>query len=317
MCLFTEKDFHGDYFRSTGDTRKPWVAKAKTYTKKDYWARNFSSPSELEWFISITIYFFFTLAASVKIMLTHGLTPSSLLTLAHSTTISPQSLTMGRTLPTTALAIIANTPQLLLSLAYLLSNRLVTALALSREWSAYATGPAHKPLRTTHPRGQQRSTYWLQIPYRFALPLLAASALLHYLTSQALFFAEIRVFANTGGEDGRPVVTADVAGLGSSNAAMLALAVCATGLIVVSMGLGWRTNRAGMPPVRFCSAVVAAACQRPAGEERAGEEALRWGEVVGLRGRGREEDGGVEREVGRCCFTSGEVEEPVEGRRYM
>lgn len=55
MCLFTEKDFHGDYFRSTGDTRKPWVAKAKTYTKKDYWARNFSSPSELEWFISITM----------------------------------------------------------------------------------------------------------------------------------------------------------------------------------------------------------------------------------------------------------------------
>lgn len=99
---------------------------------------------------------------------------------------------------------------------------------------------------------------------------------------------------------------------------MLALAVCATGLIVVSMGLGWRVNRAGMPPVRFCSAVVAAACQRPGGgEERSGERAVRWGEVVGLRERGREEDSGVEGEVGRCCFSGGEVEEPVEGRRYM
>lgn len=93
---------------------------------------------------------------------------------------------------------------------------------------------------------------------------------------------------------------------------MLALAVCATGLIVVSMGLGWRVNKAGMPPVRFCSAVVAAACQRPGGEERAGEGAVRWGEVVGLRGVDGE---GVE--VGRCCFSGGEVEEPVEGRRYM
>lgn len=104
------------------------------------------------------------------------------------------SLTMGRSLSTTSLVIIANTPQLLVSLAYILVNRLITAISVSREWASF--GASRKSLRTTNPIAAQRSTYWLQIPYRFALPMIVASTALNYITSQVMYFAVIRVYAN-------------------------------------------------------------------------------------------------------------------------
>ncbi|GME48246.1 uncharacterized protein LTHEOB_9941 [Neofusicoccum parvum] len=235
MSLFTEKDFRGEYYRSTNATRESWTPKAKTYSAKDYHVRNFSSPSELEWFVSIAIYFFFVLGSAIKIMLSDGVSTTDFRNLALST-IRPQSLTMGRDLAPPALAIVANTPQLLLSAGYLLYNRLLTATAVAGEWAAFGAA-APKALRTTRPAGAQRSTRWLQLPHRFAAPAVAASALLHYLASQALFFAAVRVYADDGGR-----VVRDVSGLGSSNAAMLALAVCAAALIVASMVLGWRSG---------------------------------------------------------------------------
>lgn len=81
--------------------------------------------------------------------------------------------------------LIANSPQLFLSLAYLAFNGLFTRLHMAKEWSAMGT--RYKALRVTNPRGQQSSTYFLQLPYRYSVPLLVISVLLHWILSGCIY----------------------------------------------------------------------------------------------------------------------------------
>lgn len=81
--------------------------------------------------------------------------------------------------------IIVNTPQLILSFVYLIINALHTQLQVEEEWNLY--GLLYKPLRVTYPEGQQTSTYRLQLPYKYSVPLIGTSALLHWLVSNSLF----------------------------------------------------------------------------------------------------------------------------------
>ena len=53
-------------------------------------------------------------------------------------------------------------------------------------------------LRVTEPCGLQRSTYYLQLPYLYAIPLLIVSTLLHRLVSQSIFIAHIAVYERRG-----------------------------------------------------------------------------------------------------------------------
>lgn len=86
---------------------------------------------------------------------------------------------------------LANTPQVILSAAYFLVNRICTSLCLAREWNRLAV--VRKPLRVTNPRGDQRSTYFLSLPYRWAIPLTVVSGLLHWLLSQSVFLARLEI----------------------------------------------------------------------------------------------------------------------------
>lgn len=54
-----------------------------------------------------------------------------------------------------------------------------------------------KPLRVTAPQGQQRSTYYLHLPYRYSVPLIVTSALLHWLVSQSIFLVRIDEYKNS------------------------------------------------------------------------------------------------------------------------
>ncbi|KAH8766124.1 hypothetical protein F5883DRAFT_496436 [Diaporthe sp. PMI_573] len=89
-------------------------------------------------------------------------------------------------LPTFEQAIlIANSPQLFLSFAYLAFNGLFTRLQMAKEWAAMST--RYKALRVTNPKGQQSSTYFLQLPYRYSVPLLIISILLHWILSGCIY----------------------------------------------------------------------------------------------------------------------------------
>ncbi|KAH8891223.1 hypothetical protein GQ53DRAFT_823855 [Thozetella sp. PMI_491] len=80
---------------------------------------------------------------------------------------------------------LVNIPQQILSLCYFSYNTFLTRFCVEREWRAYALG--YKPLRVTNPRGMQVSTYRLQLPYKYSIPLLLVSILLHWLASSTLY----------------------------------------------------------------------------------------------------------------------------------
>ena len=71
-------------------------------------------------------------------------------------------------------------------------NGVLTSMLLSSEYLKFST--ERKGLRVTNPTGAQRCTYWLQLPYRYAVPLTVAMAVLNWLTSQSLFYVRLSVF---------------------------------------------------------------------------------------------------------------------------
>ena len=194
--------------------------------------------------------------------------------------------------------LVANSPQILLSFLFLMYNGLFTCMLLVSEWAGYAHD--RKPLRVTCPRKSQRSTYRLQLPYKYGVPLLLLSGILHWLVSQGLFLARVSVFTTDGVED----TATSISSIGYSNIAIIT--VIALGTVVVVLGIlnGFRKYPAGIRLVGSCSAAISAACHRPERDTDAAEKPLMWGAVE------------TERSIGHCCFKSFEVEKPVVGRLY-
>lgn len=83
------------------------------------------------------------------------------------------------------LAMIANLPQLILSICYLAYNGLFTRMLAEFEWAKYSVD--FRVLRVTDPKGSQNSTYRLQLPYRFSIPLIVISTALHWLYSNCIY----------------------------------------------------------------------------------------------------------------------------------
>ncbi|TLD22192.1 hypothetical protein PspLS_08162 [Pyricularia sp. CBS 133598] len=81
--------------------------------------------------------------------------------------------------------LITNTPQIIFSFCYLAINTLFTQLQVEQEWNLY--GQSYKPLRVSYPKGGQISTYRLQLPYKYSVPLIAGSILMHWLISNCLY----------------------------------------------------------------------------------------------------------------------------------
>ncbi|KAM5349449.1 hypothetical protein ACJ41O_005954 [Fusarium nematophilum] len=88
-------------------------------------------------------------------------------------------------LPLVQLTMVANLPQLILSICYMSYNGLFTRMLAEFEWSKYSVG--FRALRVTDPKGKQNSTYRLQLPYRFSIPLIIVSILLHWIYSNCIY----------------------------------------------------------------------------------------------------------------------------------
>jgi hypothetical protein len=66
--------------------------------------------------------------------------------------------------------VLANIPQILLSAMYFMYNGVLTCMLTMQEWSIFAI--KRKGLRVSTPRGSQRPTLWLQLPYLYSVPML-------------------------------------------------------------------------------------------------------------------------------------------------
>lgn len=200
-----------------------------------------------------------------------------------------------------ASVLLANLPQLVLSLLYMSYNGLFTCMHLAYEYAGFAKH--RKPLRVTTPRGKQRTTYWLQLPYTYSVPLLVASAVLHWLVSQSLFLVRISFWS-----DGVEMMDYSTSAVGYSCAPIVCVLVIGGCMTLVAVGLGFRKLGCSMPVAGSCSIVLAAAAHRPEADVDAAILPVKWGETSDASAR----DTGIR----HCCFTSEDVTDAQEGTFY-
>ncbi|KAF1840388.1 uncharacterized protein K460DRAFT_410979 [Cucurbitaria berberidis CBS 394.84] len=221
---------------------------------------------------------------------------------------------------------LANSPQVIISLIYFSYNATITSMLLAHEWSDFFI--RHKSLRVSASRvGEQRSKYFLQLPYRYAVPLLCVSILLHWLASQSIFVVSVELqnmygqHSNSGScfhwathslSDGTKVNAAfcgyDFMTCAYSPLGILVslITACALALSLVVLG---RKKLSPMPVVGSCSVAIAASCHTDAGERAPWGKRLKWGVT-----NAEKERAGYE--MGHCGLSSAEVESPVPGRFY-
>ena len=150
--------------------------------------------------------------------------------------------------------VLANTPQLFITFTYVFYNDMLTRMLMSHEYSQFAR--VRKTLRVSQPRGEQRSTYWLQLPYRYSIPLMLSMIVLHWLVSRSIFLVRITIYD----DNGSPVPYRDINACGFSPLAILLAFCLSTLMIAVLVGLGrFRHTCAGIPAASSCSAAISAA----------------------------------------------------------
>lgn len=163
--------------------------------------------------------------------------------------------------------LVSNLPQLILSLTYFLYNGTWTCMLTMAEWTSYAFSVLSeaKGLRVSRPKGAQRSTLYLQLPYLYSVPLLAASSLLHWFLSRSVFITRI----NSNGLS-RYNVSDDpdklVNGVGWSPVPLICTLVLAFAMMLALWLSGFRRYSADMPLAATNSLSISAACHRRAGE---------------------------------------------------
>ena len=186
----------------------------------------------------------------------------------------------------------AKTSQVIYIALYLLYNGLLTTMLVADEWNGFIQ--ERKTLRLSSPRGIQRSSYFLSLPYRFSLPLMFVSVTMHWLISQSVFVIQsIGVVYGTSFYRS-PVYDSSLVGW-SSIAMVYSLVV---GLVMVvalvaigslnkyrplelDMSLGTAAQSYTMPLVCSCSAAISAACHRPDEDYDSHLLPVRWGFVGG------------------------------------
>lgn len=195
--------------------------------------------------------------------------------------------------------VLVNLPRVIVSCLYFTFNAVITSMVSADEWSRYTV--QRKALRTTDPRGAQRSTYWLGLPWTYALSMGFANFILHWLISQSIFLSRSEV-VDTGGQ----VDPMSYFQIATSPSAFLASILFATIMGLAARLIGMRKLKPSVL-VGNNSLAIAAACHPPDDDIGAELKKVNWGAVS------HERDG----IPGHCCFTSKDVVEPRRGRLYI
>jgi hypothetical protein len=207
--------------------------------------------------------------------------------------------------------LVANSAQVILSAIYFSYNGLFTCMLLGQEWTSYAHH--RKGLRVSRaPDGAQRSTYFLQLPYRVSLPLMGLSGLLHYLVSQSIFLVAVDIYEADGLpgsriEPGRMSLGWKTCGY--SPIAIISVLILGIFMVIAGIAMGFVPFKPGINKAGSCSVAISAACHNREWDGVDGHTAstgrVKWGVI------GRGADG-----VGHCAFSTEEVEFPQEGQFY-
>lgn len=207
----------------------------------------------------------------------------------------------------------ANSFQLLVSFLYLFYNNILTHQIIADELISFLR--EKKTLRVSFPQHSlQRSSYFLSLPWRYALPLMIAFTTLHWLVSQSVFTVQTTAYGP--GQDGAPIPATNASRLGYSPLGILLTTILGAILILALIANSCRRYMyvvpAPLPRMATDSSTIRALCCS-ASEDR---EAHLYPVQLGIVIRGLE--GGIPDGCeGRLAFsTDTEMVKPEEGHLY-
>ncbi|OQE46496.1 hypothetical protein PENCOP_c001G06293 [Penicillium coprophilum] len=220
---------------------------------------------------------------------------------------------LKRTLSTLSSVVIANIPQLVITVSYFFYNSVLTSMLATAEYSSY--GASSKPLRVTWPikDSTQQSTYWLSMPYQYGVPLMVAYMILHWLISQSIFYARVTMYDWAG----QQIDEYSINSLGHRPLAILISILVGGFMVCLLLGLSVRKFKSEIPLAGACSAAISAACHLPKDEDldHAARGSVMWGETVASPSWAGD-FGGIEDDKGHCSFTSLETVRPSLSKMY-
>ncbi|KAF2822150.1 hypothetical protein CC86DRAFT_301334, partial [Ophiobolus disseminans] len=159
-----------------------------------------------------------------------------------------------------------------------------------------------RPLRVSNPEGIQRSSYFVSMPWRYGIPLIAGTSGLHWLISQSLFV----IISPSYQADGKVLTTICCTSTGSasklSSRVTIMVGLVYVGFLVV---LAMRDYPGDVPMASSCSAAISAACHPDEEDDEAHLFPVQWGVVSIKDGNGH-----------GSLTTDKNVTPPEEGQRY-
>lgn len=204
------------------------------------------------------------------------------------------------------MALLANSPQVILALLYIVYKGLMTAMFNAKDWSNFGFGDQH--LMVSTPAGKQRGTWVLGVPKYSGMALLVLQTLLHWLISESIFVVQVTVF----GTDGQINASDHISNCGYSPIAIVFTVVAAVTMMLTAVVFGLCKSPEGGPPiVSTCSAAISAACHPGPTHEAMPYKEIRWGAT-----------GPVWNGSGHCSIVSqktwaaGQAGKPMHGYLY-
>ncbi|PVI04891.1 hypothetical protein DM02DRAFT_725568 [Periconia macrospinosa] len=204
----------------------------------------------------------------------------------------------------------ANMFQVAVSAFYMLYNNLLTIMVVGSEWNDYVF--ERKTLRVSIPQGIQRSNYFLSLPYKYSLPLMVCSGILHWLISQSIFVIQTVAFTF----DLQRNEPMDSSSIGYSSIsivlAMFVGVILIVAIIIVGFNFKYEVKASRdtgeeppypMPLASTCSAAISANCHRHEEDKDCPILPVRWGYVSDVEGG----------DSGHFTFTTaGDVRHPIQ-----
>ncbi|KAI1377152.1 hypothetical protein F4677DRAFT_454255 [Hypoxylon crocopeplum] len=192
--------------------------------------------------------------------------------------------------------LLANLPQLIVSILYIFYNAMLSTFLVQLEFSRMYR-KQRKTLRVSEPRGIQRSSFFISLPLCYGIPFYLSSALIHWLVVQSLFLARITAICADGSPEYCRGGQADLANsfstCGYSPIAIITTLIAGALIIIVIVVMGLRTYKCPMSMVSTNSMAISAACHvLPEDRDDAYLLPVQWGVVEITNG------------VGKCTFTT-------------
>lgn len=157
------------------------------------------------------------------------------------------------------MALLANIPQVILAVVWLVYQGLITAMFLSSDWARFAFNP--QTFMVSTPAGKQRGTWLLGAPLAWGIGFTVVQTLLHWFISQSIFLVQLKLYDSEG-----KLYESDslYSNCGYSPIAIIFSVVASILLYLSALVLRHRRLPVGAPPIAStCSAAISAACHMP------------------------------------------------------